>query len=84
VTYLKTFLITVPLFALVGHFVPDEPMRWWPDAAVFGGFMGALSAFAVMRFLHFRRAGRATRRVGGTLLDGVRRRQKQVQANDQQ
>jgi hypothetical protein len=76
VTYLKTFVITAPVFVLLGHFVPDEPMRWWPDAAVFGGFMGALSAFAVMRFLHFRNAGRASRRLGGAFLNGVRRRQK--------
>lgn len=75
-TYLKTFMITAPLFAVVGHVVPDEPMRWWPDALIFGAFMGALSAFGVMRFLHFRRAGQATRRVGGALLDGVRRRPK--------
>ena len=75
-TYLKTFMITAPLFVVVGHFVPDKPMRWWPDASIFGAFMGALSAFAVMRLLHFRRAGQATRRVGRTLVDGMRRRPK--------
>ena len=72
-TYLKTFIITAPVFVVVAHLVPDEPMPWWPDALIFGAFMGALSAFALMRFRHFRSAARATRRVGATLLDGVRR-----------
>jgi hypothetical protein len=42
--------------ALLAHYITAEPMPWWPDTFVFGGLMGALGAFAVMRFMHFRHA----------------------------
>jgi hypothetical protein len=67
--YLKTFIIAAPVMALLGHFMASEPMPWWPDTVIFGAFMGALAAFALMRVVfarramgHLRGAGRALRR----------------------
>jgi len=31
-------------FALIAHFVTDQPMAWWPDTAIMGGFAGLLAA----------------------------------------
>jgi hypothetical protein len=44
------------LLALLAHFTTSEPMPWWPDTVIFGAFMGALSAFLLMRFVFARRA----------------------------
>jgi hypothetical protein len=40
--------------ALLAHYLTVEPMPWWPDTFVFGGFIGALGAFVALRVLHFR------------------------------
>ena len=42
--YLKTFVMTAPAFVLVGRFVPEQPMAWWPDAMIFDtrGVVGAV------------------------------------------
>jgi hypothetical protein len=52
VRYLKAFAVAAPLGILVAHYVPDTPMPWYPDAVIFGGFMGAMTAFIVMRLTH--------------------------------
>jgi hypothetical protein len=49
--------------ALLAHYLTVEPMPWWPDTFVFGGFMGALAAFVVMRVRHFRHAAAPLRGV---------------------
>lgn len=54
--YIKTFLISSPLLGLFYHFVTNEPMPWWPDTVVMGGFMGAFATFLTMRFAFARRA----------------------------
>ncbi len=54
--YLKAFVVAAPTIAVLAHFLTEEPMPWWPDTVVFGGFMGALAAFLVMRLTHARRA----------------------------
>lgn len=68
--------MTAPAFVLVGRFVPDQPMAWWPDAMIFGGFMGALAAFAVMRVMHLRQAARHTRGIVGAVWSGRNLRRK--------
>jgi len=69
VRYLKAFVIAAPITGLLAHYMTSEPMPWWPDTFVFGGFMGALAAFVVMRFVFARKAvghlGGAGRAVGG-------------------
>ena len=54
--YLKAFIVAAPTMALLAHFLTEERMPWWPDTVMFGGFMGALAAFGVMRLTHARRA----------------------------
>ena len=54
--YIKTFLITGPIMAVAAHYMTSEPMPWWPDTLIFGGFMGAMAAFVLMRFVFARRA----------------------------
>ena len=54
--YVKAFIVAAPVMALLAHFLTEEHMPWWPDTFVFGGFMGALAAFVVMRITHARRA----------------------------
>jgi hypothetical protein len=72
--YLKTFLVTAPILGLLAHFFAEKPMPWWPDTAIFGGFMGAFSAFIVMRFTHSRRASGHFRGAGRALWSAVRRK----------
>ena len=62
--YLKAFVVSAPTMALLAHFLTEEPMPWWPDTVMFGGFMGAMAAVAVMRFTHARRAVGHLRRAG--------------------
>jgi hypothetical protein len=62
--YLKTFVISAPIFGVFYHFMTREPLPWWPDTVIMGGAMGALASLVLMR-LSFTR--RATRR----LLDAV-------------
>ena len=54
--YLKTFVISAPIFAVFYHWVTLEPLPWWPDTAIMGSFMGALAAFVVMRLGFAQRA----------------------------
>jgi hypothetical protein len=54
--YVKAFIIAGPIMALLAHFMTSEPMPWWPDTLIFGGFMGAFAAFLLMRFVFARRA----------------------------
>jgi hypothetical protein len=76
VRYIKTFCVTAPAFVLVGRFVPDQPMAWWPDALIFGGFMGALAAFVVMRVTHVRQTIRHSRGLGAAVWSGIQRRRR--------
>ncbi|HYT73821.1 MAG TPA: hypothetical protein VEL79_03640 [Vicinamibacterales bacterium] len=72
--YVKTFLVTAPVLGLLGHFLAETPMPWWPDTAIFGAFMGALSAFVVMRFTFARTAVRHIRGAGRAFWSAVRRK----------
>jgi hypothetical protein len=54
--YLKTFVIVAPVTGLLAHYFAEDGMRWWPDTFIFGGFVGAMAAFVVMRVTHARRA----------------------------
>ena len=72
--YLKTFLVTAPIFGLLGHFLAETPMPWWPDTAIFGVLMGALAAFVVMRFTFSQKAGRHFRGASQVLWSRLRRR----------
>lgn len=40
----KAFLGFGSAFALIAHFVTDQPMPWWPDTAIMGAFAGLLAA----------------------------------------
>jgi hypothetical protein len=58
--YVKTVVLTAPMFAVLYHFATmngPNPMPWWPDSFIMGGMMGLLAAFAVMRFSFAHRAG---------------------------
>jgi hypothetical protein len=51
--YLKTFLITAPIFAVFYHFITinnPNPIKWWPDSAIMGGFLGIVATVVVARF----------------------------------
>jgi hypothetical protein len=68
VRYVQIALITALIMAVVAHYVTSEPMPWWPDTAIFGGFMGALAAFLVMRLVHEGDAIDQLRRIGRALI----------------
>ena len=71
--YVKTFLVSAPLFALFYHWVTIEPLPWWPDTVVMGVFMGALAAFVLMRLTFAHKAGRHLRNAGVGLWRVTRR-----------
>jgi len=56
VRYLNAFVVAGLVMGLLAHYATSEPMPWWPDTVVFGGFMGALAAFLVMRLTFARKA----------------------------
>ena len=67
--YIRIFLVSAPLWGLFYHAMTEQPLPWWPDTVIMGGFMGALTAFVWMRLTHarlavspFRRAATASRR----------------------
>ena len=51
--YIKTFAVTAPLFAIFYHVITANgpyPIRWWPDSAIMGFFMGIAATVVVARF----------------------------------
>jgi len=71
--YIKAFIIAAPIMALLAHWLAEKPMPLWPDTVVFGGFMGALAAFAVLRLTFVARALRPVLGAGRALLGRARR-----------
>ena len=69
--YVKTFVVSAPLFGLFYHWIAVEPLPWWPDTAIMGAFMGALASFALMRLLF---GHRAARHLGRAAKIAIRRR----------
>ena len=50
--YVKTFFITAPCFAVFYVFVTrNNPVsiKWWPDSAIFGFFLGLVTTVAYAR-----------------------------------
>ncbi len=71
-SYIKAFIFTAVTTGILAHYFAQEPMRWWPDAFIFGGFMGAMAAFVVMRVKHTRKAAQHLKGAGRAII-GKRR-----------
>lgn len=61
VFYIKTFLISGFALALFFHAVTTESMRWWPDTAIVGAFMGVMGVLIAYGWRRDRRAWRRWR-----------------------
>lgn len=62
--YLKAYVISAPILGVVYHVVAafgPNPMAWWPDTFIFGGFMGLLAALVLMRLTMFGAAAKLLR-----------------------
>jgi hypothetical protein len=65
--YIKAFIFTAPAAGILAHYFAQDPMPWWPDTFIFGGFIGAMAAFIVMRVWHARKAAKHLRGAGRAL-----------------